>query len=157
MQLDRTDCEIIRALQKNGRLSNKELAARVGLAASTCLVRLRRLVHGGALRGFRAIVDPQSLGIGLQAVVAIQLRQHSKEQVEAFREHALRLEEVISLYHMSGAKDFLIHVAVRDTDHLKELAMTAFTTRPEVERIETSLIFEHVAAHEMPIYADVED
>ncbi len=157
MQLDRTDCDMIAALQKNGRLSNKELAARVGIAPSTCVVRLRRLVEGGALRGFHAEVDAHSLGVGLQAVVAVRLQQHSKEIVESFRAHALRQPEVVALYHMAGADDFLIHVAVRDPEHLREMAMTAFTTRKEVAHLQTSLIFEHVDSHRMPTYVDADD
>ncbi len=157
MQLDRTDCKIIAALQKNGRLSNKELAARAGIAPSTCVLRLRRLLEGGVLRGIHADVDARSMGVGLQAVVAVRLQRHSRELVEAFRAHALRLPEVMSLYHMAGENDFLIHVAVRDSEHLRELALTAFTNREEVAHIQTSLIFEHVAGHQLPSYVVPED
>lgn len=154
MQLDRIDCEIVEALQNNGRLSNKELAARVGVAPSTCLLRMRRLQEGGALKGFHGSFDSQALGVGLQAIVAVQLRRHSTEWVEAFKAHALGLPEVVNLFHMSGANDFMIHVAVRDSNHLRKLAMTAFTTREEVSKIETSLVFDHVPSHRLPIYVD---
>ncbi len=157
MKLDRIDCEIVAALQNKGRLSNKELAARLGVAPSTCLLRVRRLEEGGALRGFYGSFDSQALGVGLQAIVAVQLRRHSTEWVEAFRAHALSLPEVVNLYHMSGINDFLIHVAVRDSNHLRKLAMTAFTTRKEVSKIETSLVFDHVAAHRLPIYVEPEE
>lgn len=157
MQLDRIDCDIVVALQKNGRLSNKELAAKAGIAPSTCLVRVRRLLDANVLSGFHATANAKELGIGLQAIVAVQLRRHSRDLVESFRAHALGLPEVVTLYHMSGANDFLIHIAVRDSDHLKELAMTAFTTRPEVFRIETSVIFENVASHELPILVEPEE
>ncbi|MCB1037748.1 MAG: Lrp/AsnC family transcriptional regulator, partial [Acidobacteria bacterium] len=139
-------------LQNNGRLSNKELAARVGVAPSTCLLRVRRLQEGGALRGFYTSFDSQSLGVGLHAIVSVQLRRHLREWVESFRAHALSLPEVVDLYHMSGVNDFLIHVAVRDSQHLRELAMTAFTTRREVSKIETALVFEHVSSHRLPVY-----
>ena len=69
-RLDRTDCEILAELQKNARLSNKELAARIGLAPSSCLERVRRLASAGVLRGYHAQVDPGALGIGLEAMVA---------------------------------------------------------------------------------------
>jgi DNA-binding Lrp family transcriptional regulator len=156
-QLDRTDCEIIDALQKNGRLSNKELAAKAGIAPSTCGVRLRRLVESGVLRGFHTDVDPRALGIGLQAVVAVRLRRHSVDLVESFRSHVLGLPEVVRVYHMAGADDFLIHVAVRDPEHLRELALTAFSSRPEVGHIQTSLVFEHVSEHRMPSYVEPEE
>lgn len=142
MALDRIDYGIVTALQNNARLSNKELAALVGLSPSTCLERVRKLRASGVLRGFHADVDPAALGIGLQALIAVRLQQHTRQLVEGFRAHALALPEVVAVYHVAGVTDFLVHVAVRDSDHLRNLAMDAFTSRPEVAQIETSLIFE---------------
>lgn len=152
MTLDRTDFEILAALQKDGRLSNKELAALVNLAPSSCLERVRRLRREGVLRGIHADVDLRALGVGLQAMIAVQLRQHSREIVETFRTHVLELPEVTALYHVAGKHDFLVHVAVRDADHLRDLAMDAFTARAEVAQIETSLIFEYVRDCVWPQY-----
>ncbi|HBL26823.1 MAG TPA: ArsR family transcriptional regulator [Acidobacteria bacterium] len=152
-ELDRIDGEILAALQKNARLSNKELAARLHIAQSTCLERVRRMVEEGVLRGFHARLDPEAVGIGLQALVSVRLTRHSRELVEAFRAHALAVPEVVALYHVGGADDFLLHVAVRDTEHLRELALTAFTERPEVAHMETALVFEHVGKAALPIYA----
>jgi DNA-binding Lrp family transcriptional regulator len=142
--LDRTDFAILAALQNDARLSNKELAARVGLAPSSCLERVRRLRKTGVLTGFRALVDPGALGITMQALVFVRLARHARRQVRAFREHALSLPETIAVYHVAGQHDFLVHVGVRDANHLRDLAMDAFTSRREVSRIETHLIFEHV-------------
>ena len=150
--LDRIDCALLAALQNDGRLSNKELAARVGLAPSSCLERVRRLRETGVLRGVHAELDPASVGIGLQALIAVRLRQHSRDLVEAFRAHVLSLHEVISLFHVAGANDFLVHVAVRDANHLRDLALDAFTRRDEVAHLETSLVFEHARSAEMPLY-----
>jgi DNA-binding Lrp family transcriptional regulator len=143
-KLDRIDFEIVAALQNNARLSNKELAAQVGLAPSSCLARVRRLQAEQVLRGFHAEVDPAALGIRLQALIAVRLRHHTRQLVETFRAHLLSLPEVVSVYHVSGRQDFLAHVGVRDADHLRDLALDAFTTRPEVAHIETSLIFERM-------------
>ena len=155
--LDRTDSEILTALQKNARLSNKELAAQVGLAQSTCLERVRRLLRDGILRGFHAEVDPRSLGIGLMAMVAVRLSHHSSELVEAFRSHVLRRPEVVGFFYMAGSNDFLLQVAVRDADHLRDLNLSAFTSRPEVAHLETALIFEHVGHRPLPNYAEEEE
>jgi DNA-binding Lrp family transcriptional regulator len=154
--LDRTDAEILRHLQKNARLSNKELAAAVGVAPSTCLERVRRLAADGVLRGYHADVDPHAVGVGLQALVAIRLGQHSRPVVETFQAHALGLDEVVQVYHVTGANDFLIHVAVRDAEHLRDLALTAFTERPEVVHIETALLFAHHRAPGLPILTEPE-
>lgn len=152
MHLDRIDFDIIDLLQKDARLSNKELAAAVGLAPSSCLTRVQRLRSCGVLRGARAEVDPAALGVGLQALIAVQLRQHSRTQVKAFWKHVLGLPEVLSVFHVAGAHDFQVHVAVRDAHHLRDLALDAFTTRPEVAHIQTSLIFEWARGQVLPNY-----
>ena len=152
--MDRIDRQILALLQKNARLSNKELAARVGLAPSSCLARVQRLTKEGVLRGFHAFVDPKALGIGIQALIAVKLKQHSREKVRAFLRHLQALPEAVALYHVSGAMDFQVHVAVRDTDHLRDLALDAFTVRPEVESIQTSLLFETKWKDSWPDYGE---
>jgi len=151
-ELDRIDYQIIRLLRNNARLSNKELAEQVGLAPSTCLVRTRMLQTAGVLTGFRAEVNPATLGVSLQAMISVRLKRHYKPDVEAFRQHALELPEVVQLYHVAGPIDFLAHVWTRDSAHLRDLAMTAFTSREEVSHIETELIFEHVNCQDLPAF-----
>lgn len=141
--LDRIDREIVALLVDDARRSNKEIAATVGIAQSTCSERIRRLESGGVFRGHHAEVEPKAVGVGLQAMIAVRLHRHEKSQVDRLRTHAGGLPEVVGFYHMAGANDFLIHVAVRDSDHLREIAMGAFTSQQEVAHIETSLIFEH--------------
>ena len=153
--LDRIDREILRLLQKNARMSNKEVAAKVGLAASTCLVRIRLLQESGVIHGFHAEVKPSKLGVALQAMISVRLRRHFKPDVDAFRNHALSLPEVVQLYHVAGPIDFLLHVWSRDSDHLRDLAMTAFTSREEVAHIETELLFEHVRSADVPSFTEL--
>ena len=150
--LDRTDRQILSLLQKNARLSNKELAAAIGLAPSTTLARVRRLEETGVLCGYHAEVAIRSVGIGLEALVSVQLKTHSRHTVEAFQAHALSLPEVLHVYHVTGRSDFLVHVAVRDPDHLRDLTLSAFTERPEVARIETALVFAHYRNPAVPFY-----
>jgi DNA-binding Lrp family transcriptional regulator len=141
--LDRIDGELVVALQRNARISNKDLAERVGLAPSTCLERVRGLVRRGVLTGFHAEVAPAALGRGVQAMVAVRLRTHSRAEVDAFRDYALGLPETIAVTHVGGADDFLVHVGVADTHHLRDFALDSLTTRPEVAHIETRIVFEH--------------
>jgi DNA-binding Lrp family transcriptional regulator len=155
--LDRIDYEIIRHLRNNARLSNKELAALVGLAPSSCLVRVRGLQADGVLKGFHAEVDPAALGVGLQAMMAIRLRRQSKSAVDSFRAHTLALPEVLQLYHVAGANDFLVHVCVKDSEHLRDLAITSFTSRDEVAHLETGLIFEHARSSDLPLFVEDDD
>lgn len=148
--LDRIDRRILALLQEDARRSNKELAAAAGIAPSTCSERVRRLENEGVIRGAHAEVDPTSLGIGLRAVIAIRLRRHGAQEVDAFRAHALGLDEVVSVSHVTGGNDFLVHVVVRDAGHLRDLAVTSFTSWPEVAHIETALVFEYAAKPGLP-------
>jgi DNA-binding Lrp family transcriptional regulator len=152
--MDRIEFEIITLLQKNARLSNKELAARVGLAPSTCLERVRRLQKEGVLRGFHADVEPSALGIGLRAVLFVRLRRNSWKKANTFRTHALSLPEVVAYYNVTGAEDFLVHVVCRDMDHLFNLARDGFAARSEVDRIQTSLVFEAVERPGLPVLVE---
>src|SRR5690606_9324275 len=127
--LDRIDRALLAALAKNARASNKELAALVGLAPSSCLERVRRLVRDGIIRGFAADIDPTALGYELEAMMAIRLRQHTREQYENFRQYALTLPEVLAVYHMAGENDFLLHVLARDAQQLRDLAIDRFISR----------------------------
>lgn len=141
--LDRTDFELIRLLRKDARASNKWLAEQVGLAPSSCLVRVQSLIARGVIAGFHADLDPGKVGIGLQAMIAVTLVQHNKDNLEAFEHYLSTLAEVAQFFHVAGPTDFMVHVWARDASHLRELAVNAFTTRPEVMKIETELIFAH--------------
>lgn len=141
--LDRIDRALVAAVQNDARLSNKELAAIVGLAPSSCLARMRRLEADGVIRGWRAELDPNALGLGLQAMIAVQLRLHVRESFETFAGHLRRLPEVVGVWSLGGTTDFLVHVVCRDTAHLQAVTVEGFTARPEVSRIETSLVFQH--------------
>ena len=151
--LDRTDHAILGQLQNDARLSNKELAARVGLAPSSCLERVRRLREDGVLRGFHAEIDPAALGVGIQAMVAVRIRRHSRAMNDAFRAHLLSLPEVIATAHIAGENDYMIHVAVRDVEHLRNFTLDQLTTREEVAHVETALIFEHHRRWVLPDYS----
>ncbi|MEM7583230.1 MAG: Lrp/AsnC family transcriptional regulator [Acidobacteriota bacterium] len=150
--LDDIDYKIIKALQENARLSNKELAARVHLSPSSCLERARRLRDSGVLDRFCAHVDPKAIGIGFQAIISAKLNGHTKENYESFRGHVLGCEEVVALFHVTGASDFLIHVAVRDAEHLRQFILEVLSARAEVEQLETSMILEE-KRRPLPIFS----
>lgn len=143
IHLDRIDRSVLAALQNDARISNKELAARIGLAPSSCLARVKRLEAEGAIVRYRAELDADALGLGLQAMIAVQLRLHADQAFGDLGCHLRTLPETLALYCLGGAIDFLVHVACRDTEHLRVLTLRSFTSRPEVAKIETSLIFAH--------------
>lgn len=152
-ELDRIDLEILRLLQEDCRRSNKDLAGRVGLSPSSCLERVRRLRETGVIRGFHAEIDPAAIGVGLQAMVAARIRSHSPEDLAALREHLTGLAEVVATFYVTGRADFLIHLAVRDAEHLRRIISEDLVSRPEIVRLETSLMFEEKRG-QMPILDD---
>lgn len=151
--LDRIDFALLSLLRKNARLPNKELAEHAGIAPSTAFERVRRLLSTGTIQGFHAEISPAAIGIQLQAMVSVRLARHSRGQLDSFHRHLASLPEVLAFYHVAGADDFLVHVGVRDSNHLRDLALEAFTERPEVAHIETRLIFEFRRNPELPDYA----
>jgi len=154
ISLDRTERAILQVLQQDARISNRALSEQVGIAPSTCIERVRRLRARGVIRGFHADVDPSAIGRTIQALIAVRLRVHSRETIDAFYRHVTELPETLAVYHVGGADDYLIHVAVEDTPTLRDLVVDDFTARPEVEHVETRLIFEFVRKHAIEPVSD---
>jgi DNA-binding Lrp family transcriptional regulator len=142
--VDDLDRRLIDLLSADGRMPNAALAAAVGIAPSTCLARLRALRERGVLRGFHADVDLGLLGRPIQAMVSVRLANHDRDAVDRFRSVAPSLPGVLSVYHVTGSTDYLLHVAVSDPQALRDIVLDRIVGRPEVAHAETSLIFEHV-------------
>jgi DNA-binding Lrp family transcriptional regulator len=144
VRLDDTDRALVAALAGDARLSNKELAERVGIAQSTCLGRVRALRERGVIRGFHADIDPRALGHDLQAMIAIRLQPHARAAVGEFTAVLRRYPEVLDVYFVAGADDFLVHVAMASTDALRTFVSDNLNRNPAIAGTETSLIFEHI-------------
>jgi len=154
--LDRIDIGILAALQNDGRLSNKELAASVGLAPSSCLERVRKLRERGALRGVHADVEPTAMGVGMQAMISVVMRDQSQAIQERFVSGMTDTPEVTALFNLAGATDYLLHVMVRDTGHLRSFVLEHLASRQEIRGYTTNLIFVHARSWELPCYLDGE-
>jgi DNA-binding Lrp family transcriptional regulator len=141
--LDDVDRRLVEALAEDARLPNARLAERAGIAPSTCVARVRGLRARGVLRGFHAEVDLAQLGRPLQAMVAVRLAVHAREQIDTFTRHVRDLPGVLSVFHLAGATDYLVWVAERDAQGLREFVVDHLATDPAVAHAETSLIYEH--------------
>jgi len=141
--LDAVDRRIVEALADDARMPNARLAERAGIAPSTCVARVRALRARGVLLGFHASVDLAALGRPLQAMVAVRLAVHAREQIETFTAHVRVLPGVLSVFHLAGATDYLVWVAARDAQDLREFVVDHLATDPAVAHAETSLIYEH--------------
>jgi len=123
-------------------MSNKQLAASVGLAQSTCHERLRRLWSSGLLTGARASADAGMLGYGIAAFFMIGTSRHERRTIDALLDELEEIPEVQAAYLVTGRYDLMVRVLARDMDHLKALAYEHFTNRPVISRFETSIIYE---------------
>ena len=145
VHLDETAHAIIRALTADARLPNNPLAAKAGIAPSTCHMRVRRLRELGVIRGFHADIDPATLGLPIQAMIAVQLQAHSRSKIEEFAGMIAREPQVLNVYFLAGSTDFLLHVVAASPDSLRRFVVD-LSTRPAIANTETSLIFEHLRA-----------
>jgi DNA-binding Lrp family transcriptional regulator len=141
--LDEIDRAILEALSEDARIPNNRLAERVGIAQSTCLARVRALRRSGVLRGFHAEVDLAALGRPLQAMIAVRLTVHHREEIEGFTRVVRELPGVLSVFHVAGVNDYLVWVAASDAQELREFVVDHLATHPSVAHAETSLIYEH--------------
>jgi DNA-binding Lrp family transcriptional regulator len=142
--LDDTDLAILRLLAEDGRMSNSALAEEVGIAPSTCLNRIRSLREQGVIRGFRADIDPAAVGRPLQAVVFVRLHRSARSRIAKFGSYLAGLPGVLNVYVLAGADDFGVHLAVRDSNDLRDFVVGNLSNIADVAGTETNLIFQHI-------------
>jgi DNA-binding Lrp family transcriptional regulator len=142
--MDELDTAILRELQRDARRTNRDIATSVGVSASTALDRTRGLRDRGVIRGAALDVDLAAIGRPVQALIAVRIRPPSREVIEAFRDWVRRLPETLGVFVVSGSEDFLIHIAVADTDGLYAFVIDRLTQRREVADVRTSVVYEHL-------------
>ena len=142
--LDDIDRRILTLLHTDARMPNSALAEAVGVAPSTCHGRVRRLQDLGVIRGFHADIDLTAIGLPLQAMISVSLRAGARGKIRNFVQQIRRRPQVIDVYFLAGADDFIIHVAARDTDDLRSFVVDNLNADADVAGTQTSLIFEHL-------------
>jgi DNA-binding Lrp family transcriptional regulator len=142
--LDEIDYLILRELESDARIPNNTLAARVGVAASTCSLRLRRLRDVGAIRGFHADLAPEIIGRPLQAMISLRVLPAARVRLGELATRLAALPGVLNVYFLAGTVDFLVQVAASSPDDLREFVTRHLSASREFASTETSLVFEHV-------------
>ena len=142
--LDALDLRILRELAEDGRVTNAALAARVGVAESTCLARVRSLRERSIVRGVHADIDLATLGFPIQAVVKVRLGSHNRDHVAKFHRALPAIPGVVRILHVGGEDDYLIQVAVASTQQLRDLVLEHINVHPIVRHTETQLVFEEM-------------
>ncbi|XVV14446.1 Lrp/AsnC family transcriptional regulator [Actinoplanes sp. CA-131856] len=141
--MDDIDSAIVRELQRNARLTNRDLARLVGVAPSTCLERVRLLRDRGVLTGYHAEVDLGALNRHVQAFLHLQVRPMSRDVIEGVKAYVTGLPEVLSVFVVAGGDDLLVHVAVPSVDALHSFLMDKFSQRREIVGFRSSVIYQH--------------
>ena len=147
--MDRTDRKILAALQSDGRLSITDLAERVGLSVSPCHRRLRALEQSGAIRGYRARLDPAALGLDFSALVFVTLRDGGREAVEAFEAAVVDVPNVIQAQRLFGDPDYLLQVVSDDLPAFQRLYDERLSALPGVQRLTSTLVMKNVVEDRM--------
>lgn len=142
-RVDDIDRRLVELLRADGRLSNAALAEAAGIAPSTCLARVRRLRESGVITGFSARVDHRALGLTLQALIGVRIRAGARHQMAAFMAELTEVPDVVQVFFLGGDEDFLVHVAVRDADHVRQFVLDHLSAHPAVAGTRTSLVLDH--------------
>ena len=145
MQIDRYDRQILEVLQRDGRISNQDLAERIGLSPSPCLRRVKALEESGLITGYRAHVDARALGLSLHALIYISMDQHTPERFKHFDAQIADIPEVMECLLITGQDaDYQIKVVVKDMDAFQELLLNRITRIKGVTGVHSSFILRRV-------------
>ena len=147
--LDDIDAAILRELQSDARRTNRDIAAAVGISATTALDRTRSLRQRGIILGATLQLDLGAIGRPVQAMIAVRIRPPSRRNIEGFRNWVSALPDVVSVFVTSGNEDFLIHVAVPSNDHLYAFVIDKLTERNEIVDVRTSVVYEHIRSEDV--------
>ena len=142
--MDPIDRQLIDILQRDGRISNRDLARAVNLSPSACLARVRSLQDRGIIIGYRAQIDPRALDRGQEAILSVRFRPHSRAVIDAFERYIISLPEIVGIAHTAGVDDLLVMVAVKDVASLRTFTLDHITVRKEVVAVNTSVIFNQI-------------
>ena len=147
MQLDRTDKRILRELQSNGRMSNQELAEKVGLSPSPCLRRVKQLEDEGIIKGYVALVNPAMLGLKMMALIQIRMDRHTPERFEEFEKTIREYSQVMECILITGqTADYQVKVIVEDMEQYQDFLLNRITPLPGVSDVHSSFILRQVVS-----------
>ena len=142
--LDEIDLHILEVLQRDGRISNQDLADKVGLSPSPCLRRLRQLETDGVVQKYVALVSPKAVGHGLHAFVEVRLDRQTRASVDKFEAEILKLPLVLECYLMAGDWDYVLRVVVHDLEEFRDFHMNFLSKIPGVGNVKSNISMKQV-------------
>ncbi|AZQ65519.1 Lrp/AsnC family transcriptional regulator [Flammeovirga pectinis] len=142
-ELDSKDIQILNLLLNNARLSNKEIAAKIEIAQSSTHDRIKKLTQKGYLKGAIAQIDHKMLGLNIEVILEIKLNKQHRSIIEDFRLQVSQLTGVLQLFHMAGDNDFILHVAVKDSDELRSFILDKLSTLEYIHSTQTTMVLQN--------------
>lgn len=143
MELDEIDRSLVELLTEDSRMTNARLAERAGIAPSTCLARVRGLLARGVITGFTTTIDPAAVDLRLQALISVAIRAGARQHISEFEADVTSLPEVVQCFFVGGSEDFVLHLAVRNSDELRDFVLEHLSAHPAVASTRTSVVFTH--------------
>jgi len=140
LELDKTDLQILKTLQENGRITNLQLSSQIGLSPAPTLERVRKLENAGYIKSYHALVDEELLGLGIKTFIQIQLDFHKNNTIQVFLDEVREIKEVTECHHVTGQCDFLLKVYVKDIKAYERLIMDKISKISVVKTFQTMMI-----------------
>ncbi|SHE36960.1 Lrp/AsnC family transcriptional regulator [Vibrio gazogenes] len=144
MALTKTDIQILTLLQQDARMTNQELADRIGMSSSPCWRKVRKLEEDQIIQGYRAVLDRKKIGMGVMVFVRVSIDSHSEAEARKFEQEVTALENVIACYSIGGDADFLIQVVSHDLDSYAEFAMSVIRRLPGIKEMQSMFVLKEI-------------
>lgn len=155
-QIDLIDQKILEILQSDGRITNSELAQKIGLTATPTMERVKRLERDGFIQGYKAIVDPKKIGRGQLVFLKVSLKEHRKEMIDSFLDAIDKMPEVQACYHTTGESDYMLQVNIKDVEDYEDFIMHKMTKAPAFARIESTIVLSAPKSNQvLPIHPSI--
>lgn len=138
------DAEILKILQKDGRVTNQVLADHVGMSASPCWRRVNQLEEEQVIQGYKAVLDRRKIGLGVMVFVRVKIDRHSETEARRFEQDVLALEDVVACYSIGGDADFLLQVVASDLDAYSDFAMKVIARLPGIKEMQSMFVLKEI-------------
>ncbi|CAI1595764.1 Lrp/AsnC family transcriptional regulator [Serratia ficaria] len=144
MSLGSTDMKILKLLQDDARVTNQELAEKIGMSASPCWRKVRKLEDDGVIQGYRAVLNRKKIGLGVMVFIRVAIDSHSEAEARKFEEEVTALEDVVACYSIGGDADFLLQVVSPDLDSYADFAMSVVRRLPGIKEMQSMFVLKEI-------------
>lgn len=144
MTNDPIEVKILRQLQSDGRTTNKELSEKLGLSASPCWRKVRKLEENNIIQGYQAVLNRKKIGLGVMVFIKVVIDSHSEEDAKKFEKEVIALEDVIACYSIGGDADFLLQVVASDLDYYADFAMSVVRRLPKIKEMQSLFVLKEI-------------